>query len=109
MTIKMPSKIRILAFDIDIEDWNPHDARGKFGEFCTLSSLIKIDFSAEKTQVLDTLIHEINHAVYWAYHIEDDDKEERVVSIFTSAWVQIYRDNPDLIEFIGSVFKQNDA
>jgi len=98
--MKIPTKIRILAFDFKIENWHPHSARGKFGEFSSLEALIKVNFSTDKINALDTLLHEINHAIYWCYGIEDDDKEERVVSAFTGAWIQVYRDNPWLLEFI---------
>ena len=98
--MKRPTKIRVLAFDIEIQDWPPHTARNKFGEFSPLENLIRIDFSTDKINVVDTLLHEINHAIYWAYGIYNDDKEERTVAIFSSAWTQVYRDNPWLLEFI---------
>ncbi len=98
--VKRPTQIRILAFDIEIQDWPPHSARNKFGEFSALENLIKVDFSTDKINVVDTLLHEINHAIFWAYGILDEDHEERIVATFSTAWVQVYRDNPWLLEFI---------
>jgi len=107
--MKIPTKIRILALDFKIEDWHPHEACTKFGEFKPLASLIKVDFSTEKISALDTLLHEINHAIYWTYGMDDEDKEERVVSIMSSAWVQVYRDNPWLLEFIKDSLKDTET
>ena len=50
--------------------------------------------------MVDTLIHEINHAAYAIGQLKKDDDEERVVSVFASVWTQIYRDNPHLLKFI---------
>ena len=45
-------------------------------------------------------MHEINHAIFWAYCIQNEDKEERVVSTMATAWTQIFRDNPKILRFI---------
>src|SRR5690606_40211864 len=86
-------------------DWTTiaSHAAGRFGEFSNLEMLVRVDSSVNPMKVLDTLIHEINHAIYWAYGIEDEDKEERIVGTMATAWAQIYRDNPDLLRFIGEV------
>jgi len=101
MIDKLPTMVRVLAFDIEIVDWKPHGARNKFGEFSALENIIRIDFSTDKINVVDTLIHEINHAIFWAYGIHDEDKEERTVAILSSAWVQVFRDNLWILSFIG--------
>ena len=54
-------------------------------------------------KVLDTLLHELNHAVYWAYGMEDEDKEERIVGTMATAWAQIFRDNPEFVAWIAAV------
>lgn len=101
---KLPNSVRVGAFDFRIEDWSPTAAHAerKFGDFCSLQCLIRVDSSVNPMKVLDTLIHEINHAIYWAYCLEAQDNEERTVGTMSTAWVQVYRDNPDLIRFIES-------
>lgn len=98
----LPKKIRVAAFDIQIEDWRPISAAAsrRFGEFSCMESLIRIDTSVDKVKVVDTLLHEISHAICWAYGVEDADKEERIVGTFGTAWTQIFRDNPALLDFI---------
>ena len=53
----------------------------------------------EKTEGLDTLMHEINHAIIWANSVSLSD-EESIVSGITPGWTQVYRDNPWLLDWI---------
>lgn len=107
----MPKKIKVSAFDFDILEWDRNDAasRNRFGEFCALSGVIRIDTAiSDKYKILDTLMHEIYHAIWFSYGIYDDDKEERVVSALSTAMVQVLRDNPDLRNFINHCLKEDD-
>ncbi len=98
----MPQKIKVACFDVSIEDWKPISAatNQKYGEFSSMEMLIRIDTSVDSIKVVDTLMHEINHAIYWAYGIEDGDNEERTVSTLSTGLVQVIRDNPDLLAYI---------
>ena len=100
--ILLPKKIKIACFDIKIIDWNPLSASScrKYGEFSSVESVIRVDFSGSKINSIDTLLHEINHAICWAYGMQDDDKEERIAGMFATGWTQVYRDNPGLLAFI---------
>lgn len=100
--IKIPNKIKVAAFDIEIKKYAIHQASilGRFGEFSCSELCIRIDPDIMPIKRIDTLIHELNHAIYWVYGMEDEDKEERVVATFATAWTQVYRDNPELLNFI---------
>lgn len=102
MNITLPPKIKVACFDIDIIAWGSSaaNARRAYGEFSNEEKLIRIDTTVDRWQVFSTLLHEINHAVYCAYGIQDEDKEERIVDVMGNAWAQIYRDNPHLVEWI---------
>jgi hypothetical protein len=99
----LPKAIRVGAFDFAVEELKPMTAGAlrRFGEFSAMENCIRVDPQADRIKVLDTLLHEIGHAIFWAYNIDDKDDEERTVGIQASAWTQIYRDNPDLLRFIG--------
>lgn len=101
--LDLPKSIRVAAFDITVEEMDSKAATSKarYGEFSSLELKIRIEESGN-IKTVDTLIHEINHAIYWAYNIEDGDKEERIVSIMATAWTQVYRDNPYLVRFIAN-------
>ena len=48
----------------------------------------------------DTLLHEAGHAIYATYALADEDKEERIVAVFATAWAQVFRDNPWLLGWL---------
>ncbi len=98
----LPQIIKIAAFDFKIVLWTYDKANSHncYGRLSVNEKTISIDETLDRYQMLNTLIHEINHAIYWAYNIQDKDKEERIVTTFATAWTQIYRDNIDLLKFI---------
>lgn len=96
------NKIKVAAYDIEICFWDYKEARenNRWGEFSVNEQKIRIDNSMTGALLIDTLIHEINHAIYWAYNIEDEDKEERIVTKMSTGLTQVLRDNPELLAFI---------
>jgi hypothetical protein len=107
--VELPKKVKVAAFDIEIIPYRGHSARvGEvFGEFSCVEQSISIDTSVSEMQILDTLIHEVMHAIYWIYSLDDSDEEERIVSVMATAWTQIYRDNPEILNFISKTIEKN--
>lgn len=100
---RLPDFIRVGPFDFAIlrMDAIRSQEEGKFGFFSATGGEIAIQAEfAHPTKAADTLVHEIGHAIFWAYGIEDGDKEERVVNVTSSAWCQVYRDNPWLLGWL---------
>lgn len=106
--VSLPSSIRVAAFDIEIRQWTAHDGddRGCFGEFSARQQSIRVDESLKPQKLLDTTLHELNHAVWWAYNLDDEDKEERVVATYATAWVQIWRDNPEFLKWMNDMVRK---
>ena len=106
--MRRPTKIKVAAFDIEVVDFPPFEAAAlnRFGQFTYTSLTIKIDHTIHRIKYVDTLLHELNHVIYWAYGMEDEDKEERIVGTYATAWTQVFRDNPDLLEFIKHNLKE---
>jgi hypothetical protein len=106
--IDVPEKIRIGGYDFAVEEWNPAAAQAsrKYGEFSSHELTIRLDTTVHSQKIFDTFFHEINHAIFWVYVIHDDDKEERICDVLSSAWLQIYRDNPELLKFIQKSMKE---
>lgn len=98
----LPRSVRVAAFDFDVIEWGVHAANAsrRFGEFSSLEMLIRIDNSVAPMKVMDTMLHEINHAIYWAYGMDDADREERIVGTMATAWLQVWRDNPSLVQML---------
>lgn len=109
---KLPKSLRIAHTDFRVEDWQQMSAVAskRWGEFSVVEHVIRIQ-TADRSypEVLCTLLHEIVHAICWAYEVrtvdrldkdEHPDTEERLAGIMATAWTQIFRDNRDLVLFI---------
>lgn len=103
--MKLPKSVRVAHMDFEIVEWKTPAANAshKWGEFSVQEQLIRVQVRDRQFwEVVCTLLHEIGHAIFWAYEIREGDKEERIVGVFATGWTQIYRDNPELIAFIES-------
>lgn len=102
---KLPSTLRVGAFDFKIEIWASTSAaaNNRFGEFSAVEQTIRISEDiATRHKVAHTFIHEALHAAYWVYGVDDGDKEERIVSALSVGIVALFRDNPWLPGWIES-------
>ena len=97
--IKPIMVVKVGAVDIGVFSL-PFDGEA-FGDFNYLLMRIRLDENLKGPVLVDTLIHELNHAV-WAIGIlkTKEEEEERVCSVMASMWTQIYRDNPKLMAWI---------
>jgi hypothetical protein len=101
----LPRSLRIAGYDITIEEWNHHAAQAssRYGEFSSIEQTIRVsDKIVNLPKRVDTVLHEIHHAIWWAYGIHDRDNQERIVSVLGTAWMQIWRDNPALVEWLSA-------
>ncbi len=104
LNAKLPRFIRVGPYDMTLAPMSGINtyAQRAVGQFSARE--LKISYAIEapsKLDALDTLLHEISHAIFWAYRIYDEDKEERTCGMMATAWVQVYRDNPWLLAWIG--------
>lgn len=99
----LSDSIRVAGFDLRIEKWTHQQAASmaRYGEFSSIEQTIRIQNDMpSRFKAVDTVMHEISHAIFWAYGIEDGDKEERVVSVLGTAWMALHRDNPWLAGWV---------
>jgi len=96
----MNDTVRISHYDFKIEriKGKTMSANEVFGLCNKDKQIIYIDSSATPAVQRDTLLHEILHAIWWTGYLEDDDKEERVISTLATGLMNVYRDNPWLME-----------
>jgi hypothetical protein len=103
MVDALPDMIRIGPFDFAIEKMETRDSwsRGIYGQCSTILQTIAIvRHMPSRHKAVDTLLHEILHALWWERDIEDADKEERTVACLGTALTALYRDNPWLVGWI---------
>ena len=100
--MKLPKTIRVACYDYAVEKMDKHTAieDRKYGSCSSIKHIISIDTEIDDMRVVNTLIHEVGHAIYDAYEIQEGDHEERIISTMATGWTQVFRDSPELLEFI---------
>ncbi len=72
-----------------------------FGDFTYLKMQIRVDSRLEGAALVDTLLHEIFHAIWAMGQLKSKaQKEERAVAVMATYMTQVIRDNPHLMKWI---------
>jgi len=98
--MQLPDSVKVGPFLFDImprdEQW--HRITDDWGSMVIDDLEINI-VTTERPPVfiVDTLVHEIFHAIWDVFHLEEDDTEERIVATLATGWLGVLRDNPELV------------
>jgi len=102
MATAVPKKIKIGHYIFDVcnmtKDLRKHGE--VFGVCDQTKQKIHIDVTATPAVLRDTLLHEIMHGVYWMFNLEDENKEEKIVSSLATGLLAVFRDNPEVAKFL---------
>jgi hypothetical protein len=99
------TQIEILGNVTDIQ-WIPQRIMsGAYGEQDSTHREIRIQDQLRGIQCLDTLLHEVNHAISDLLHLE---LSEHQVHNLGMAWAQVFFANPELIGFIAERCEEED-
>ena len=103
----IPSKIRIGFRDYKVSCVKPSvmDDQPYLGRVFHLKGEIYIGEHDNQYEFVDSLLHEILHAVFKTQGIEDGDNEERTVGMVASGLTGVFRDNPKLLQFFQDALK----
>lgn len=96
-TEHLPPTIKIGGYDFRIILWTDDEAAGahRYGECSSVEQVIRLRRNfATPFKAADTFLHELLHAIYWAWGVDDADKEERIVNLLGTALLAVHRDNP---------------
>lgn len=96
--LKRPSRFSLGAHTVPIE-W-VRDLPETLGMFSSNPPRIKICLGQDRVGEVDTLVHEIMHAIWHVRGLQDSDGEERVVSVLSSGWVEVLARNADLRRYL---------
>lgn len=99
--MKLPNKIKVGYLTFKIKYMSKKDATiDKIYGDCDISNrIIRVCKGYGVDHTRSTLLHEIMHAIYFVNHIEDKDKEEKVVSKLSVGFYQVIQDNPKLMNY----------
>ncbi|MDE2103806.1 MAG: hypothetical protein KGL39_41595 [Patescibacteria group bacterium] len=99
----LPASVKIGWCTYRIEQWDTREAvaANRYGETCHTTSKIRVDTGYGTQQAASTLLHEIMHAVSAIWAMDDEDGEERTVKIMQHGLSTVWRDNPEVMAWIG--------
>jgi hypothetical protein len=98
----LPKTVRVGATKYDVVVVRPSDNWGRQFE----TGWIEIaDDQGTGVRALETVLHEITHAIYNSYVIRSGDDEERTVTTLAKAFAQVYHDNPALLRWMSKAAK----
>ena len=67
--------------------------------YATTTILVRTD-KRSGVQRANILLHEIEHAIWDEAGLAEGDSEEKIVSAVSNIRMQVFRDNPDVIDWI---------
>lgn len=97
----IPNPIKIGYQDINVSEEDLVDAQGCYQ---AEQSKIRIKEGMEGRELLNTILHEILHAIVYSYGLKkdfkSDEEEEKIVNAFGNGLTEALVRNKDLVEFI---------
>lgn len=100
-TVKgLPKKVRVAWADFAIEVARISEMEDDNLGLCKPRySTIYIDTDQSDDAALDTVVHEILHAVWYTQNLNDKAKEEDAVTSLAHGLILLFRDNPKLLDW----------
>jgi len=101
---KLPSKVYVLGHEYAIEEMSEktHKEREAYGDCCNDRKLIRVYCDMIMSGVRDTLLHEILHAVWHLYYLQNNEEEEKAVSRISTGLIALFDDprNAKVMSFL---------
>lgn len=99
---KLPPYIAVLHRTFQVEAMNQElgDLCGDDGILDTQRDVIRVNLQLSDAQVIETLLHEIEHAINLVACVGDHTCEEDAVTRQVPVRMAVLRDNPKLLEII---------
>lgn len=98
----MIETIRVGYRQYELKQWSDAElvTTDSYGQCDKQRAIIYYCTHLDNMLVADTLIHEICHAIWHEYNLQDTDAEERIVHSMGNGWTQVMHDNPELIKYL---------
>ncbi len=105
---RLPSSLKIGAFDYSVVTMTESEGAGRrvFGEFRPMESEIAICLNSPSLpKLVDTVMHEVLHAVWWHAALDRPNEEEGVLHVARTL-TMVFRDNPELLRWLQEALGQ---
>jgi hypothetical protein len=97
----LPRAIRIGPHEIRFAALGTAEARKNYGTFVPAEQEIRLHQQyASGSMAVDTILHEVIHAIFAVGTVQVEQGEEHVVSNVATYLAQIIRDNPDFVSWL---------
>jgi hypothetical protein len=100
----LPASVRVGGVDVAVIAWSMHSAGAsrRWGEWSAMELVIRIqEQMPSAARAVEAVLHEVLHAIWWAYSIPGQGiEEEAAVSQLAAAWATLWRDNPALLSWV---------
>jgi hypothetical protein len=106
--MKLPAKtIKIGYRNYQIEEWTKQQMEhaGKTGLCDRDGGLIFVCTSQDDRQIANTFLHEVGHAIFWDWGLEDDDDEERTITTLINGLTTVWVDNKIWFKWLAEMLK----
>lgn len=101
--MKLPKKIIVgpMTFKVvGITDTKDSVKSFEFGRVRLDEQTIEVYPFWGRERVIETLIHEVTHAIFHVWGIKDEDDQERITTSLAFGWATVIKDNPKLMKFL---------
>lgn len=94
-----PTLVKVMNHDFEIKwvDGDVESGAQKYGWCNCNDQVIAVSSRLRSTQIADTFLHEVIHALNWMMEIKDGAKEEEICTRLSSALCCFWRDNPEAL------------
>jgi hypothetical protein len=96
---KLPQRVKVgsYTFSIDlVPSGTPSLGEDNYGMTLFDSCRIFLDDGLSFDRLVNTVLHEVSHAVNHTYGISDGAEEETIATQSANGWMQVLLDNPKL-------------
>lgn len=103
----LPPSVRVGPHDIRFAALGVAEARKNYGTFVPAEQEIRLhDEYASGSMAVDTVLHELIHAIFAVATVQVEHGEEHVVSAVATCLAQIIRDNPEFVSWLQATVKK---
>ncbi len=100
--MNLPQGVKVGPYSFSISTFPADDREDVHGYCLTTSRVIKVADTIKGALLVDTVIHEILHAIYWSAGLREGDDEERIVSLLATGWTQVLIDSPSVRKWLSA-------
>lgn len=98
--MKLPKSLRIGPFDYAVRMWTDEQSKSHEADGMCSETTIFIRRSLEDQRMLETLLHELLHAIHDIADLGDKSDEEEFTRRSAPLLLCVFRDNPELLSLI---------